>query len=191
MTSAYGYDPRKFKWISFVKSIFDECGLSFIWEDQIPLNRQLLKSLILQKLNDQFIQQWFSQMNNSSRGIFYSSFKTEFQLENYLVRLNSLDRLHMAKFRCSNLKIPIETGRWTGVPRNERTCNLCNNGIGDEFHYLFLCQKQEIKFLREKYIPSYFTINPREYKLTNLLLYCNTELYKNICNFIRIMSKYL
>ena len=42
--------------ISYVKSIFDDTGLSFIWNDQIPMERNVLKNLISSKLNDQFIQ---------------------------------------------------------------------------------------------------------------------------------------
>ena len=76
--------------------------------------------------------------------------------------MNSYDRIMIAKFRCSNIKFPIETGRWNGVPKNERICNLCENGIGDEFHYLFICEKQEIKSIREKFIPTYYTKYPNE-----------------------------
>jgi hypothetical protein len=38
-------NPIYFKWITYVKSIFDECGLSFIWNDQIDKNRNVLKSV--------------------------------------------------------------------------------------------------------------------------------------------------
>lgn len=34
-----------FKWATYIKFIFDECGLIFIWNDLIPLNRELLKSI--------------------------------------------------------------------------------------------------------------------------------------------------
>jgi gluconate kinase len=54
-----------------VKSIFDECGLSFIWNDQIHMNRNVLKSVLRHKLLDQYIQHWFQQINSSSRGEFY------------------------------------------------------------------------------------------------------------------------
>jgi hypothetical protein len=53
-------DPD-FKWIKYIKSIFDEIGLSFIWNDQIHIKKDLLKSIVKQKLFDQFIQTWFSQ----------------------------------------------------------------------------------------------------------------------------------
>jgi hypothetical protein len=34
--------------------------------------------------------------------------------------------------------LSIETGRYFGVERENRTCSLCNQQeIGDEFHYIF------------------------------------------------------
>jgi hypothetical protein len=78
MFKLHDQNPSHFKWISYVKSIFDDTGLSFIWNDQIPMERNVLKNLISSKLNDQFIQKWFSQTNNSSRGLFYSEYKRGF-----------------------------------------------------------------------------------------------------------------
>ena len=80
-------NPTKFKWISYTKSIMNDCGLSFMWNDQVSIDKFLLKTTIRQKLSDQFIQHWFSQINNTSRGEFYSLFKNEFQLESYLLKL--------------------------------------------------------------------------------------------------------
>jgi hypothetical protein len=42
-------------------------------------------------LQDQFIQSWFSDMNKSSRGQFYSLFKNEFKLEPYLLKLSQVN----------------------------------------------------------------------------------------------------
>jgi hypothetical protein len=44
------------------------------------------------------------------------SFKKDFGLENYLVRLNEKTRIWITKLRASNLRIPIETGRWYNIP---------------------------------------------------------------------------
>jgi hypothetical protein len=40
---------------------------------------------------------WVSQINNTSRGEFYSLFKEEFQLESYLLKLNTCDRIQISK----------------------------------------------------------------------------------------------
>jgi hypothetical protein len=100
------------------ESILDDCGLSFIWNDQIPIKRLLLKSIVRQKLNDQFIQNRFSQIKNTARR------EEEFQLESYLFKLKTCDRIQISELRCSNFKFPIETGRWSSVPRQDRICNL-------------------------------------------------------------------
>ena len=191
MLKLHDVQPQKFKWISFVKYILDDCGLSFIWNDQIPMIRVLLKSLVRQKLNDQFIQVWFSQINNSSRGEFYSLFKKEFQLESYLLKLNTCDRIHITKLRCSNLKIPIETGRWSNIPRQDRICHLCRNGLGNEFHYIFTCMYPEIRNLRAKYIPSYYATNPNQNKMMGMLSICHVQLYKNLSTFLKLLTRYL
>jgi hypothetical protein len=52
------------------------------------------------------------------------------------VRLNEKTRIWMTKLRASNLRIPIETGRWYTIPKDERFCTLCGQSIGDEFHLL-------------------------------------------------------
>ena len=44
----------------YIKSIFDEIGLSFIWNDQIHIKKDLLKAIVKQKLFDQFQQNWWS-----------------------------------------------------------------------------------------------------------------------------------
>jgi hypothetical protein len=43
----------------------------------------------------------------------------------------------LCKLRTCNMKIPIETGRWENIPKEKILCKFCNDGIGDEFHYLF------------------------------------------------------
>jgi hypothetical protein len=67
--------------------------------------------MVKQILRDQFMQKWHSDINNSSRGQFYSRFKNDFCLENYLIRLSEYNRKWITKFRTSNLRLPIETGR--------------------------------------------------------------------------------
>lgn len=66
--------------------------------------------------------------------------------------------------RTSEMKLPVETGKWRGLQRNDRICTLCNMGIGDEFHYLFLCNNTNVKQLRSKFIPSYYQKNKAKLK---------------------------
>jgi hypothetical protein len=123
-------------------------------------------------------------------GVYFIQNIREFGIETYLMKLNSYDRAMIAKLRCSNIKFPIETGRWNGVPKHERICNFFGNGIGDAFHYLFICEKQEIKSIREKFIPIYCTKYPTELKLSRMFMYCHEELYRYLASFLKIIVRF-
>lgn len=171
-----------FKWVNFVESIFNSSGSGFIFANQTGYCDKLY---LKQTLCDQFIQQWFSEIENSSRGQFYSIFKKEFTLEKYLLKLPESCRIWITKFRCSNLRFPIETGRWQNIPKQDRICTLCRDNIGDEFHLLFKCSHQNIVDLREKFLPRYFSVIPTYRKMDGLFSLCNVALYKRLSVFIK------
>jgi hypothetical protein len=75
---------------------------------------------------------------------FYATFKTEFCYENYLSRLSEFGRKEISKLRTSNCKMPIETGRWQNISKEDRICHMCREGVGDEYHYLFLCKNEAV-----------------------------------------------
>ena len=54
----------------------------------MPVNIIWIKTHVKQILIDQFIQNWRSEIGNSSRGHFYSLFKQEFCIEPYLLRID-------------------------------------------------------------------------------------------------------
>ena len=100
-----------------------------------PIHLVELKLTVKQKLTDQFIQKWYNLIATSSRGNLYGQFK----LENYLLKLSPNERALITKLKWCNLKIPVETGRWVNIPREEKICHLCHNDIGSEDHYIFGC----------------------------------------------------
>ena len=55
--------------------------------------------------------------------------------------LTRSQRSLIAKLRSGTLPLAIETGRYTQVPPNERLCHSCNNGVEDELHFLFICDR--------------------------------------------------
>ena len=123
--------------------------------------------MVKQILRDQFIHKWHSDINNTSRGPFYSGFKNYFCLENYLLRLSEYNRKWISK------------------------CNFCENGILDKFHILFLSENEIVVILRSKYIPNYYRIHPSYFKLVGLLSICNSQLYKKVSMFIRKIAALL
>jgi hypothetical protein len=66
-----------FKRISFVQSVFNDTGLSYVFESQFPICMSSIKSAIKQRLCEQFIQKWFSDLDNSARE-FYKVVKKKF-----------------------------------------------------------------------------------------------------------------
>ena len=67
-------------WLSFAKFVLNDVELTFTCDDQKPVDRNVLRTLFERQLKDQFIQSWFSNANNSSRGEFYFEFKKEFRI---------------------------------------------------------------------------------------------------------------
>ena len=59
-----------FKRISFVQSIFNDTGLSYVFKSQFPICMSSIKSAIKQRLCDQSIQNWFSDLDNSARELY-------------------------------------------------------------------------------------------------------------------------
>ena len=79
-----------------------------------------------QRLKDQFIQKWSTDIDSSSKGHTYRIFKSIFGYEKYLSILTRKFRKTFARFRTSYHHLPIETGRWLGIPINDKRCTLCN-----------------------------------------------------------------
>ena len=178
------------KWLKFIKSVLDNTGMGYIYTEQY-IDFKCYKQELKQNLCDQFIQKWFSDIRNSSRGQFYKLFKTDFYFENYLSRLSFQNRCWITKLRTSNLRLPIETGRWFKVLRENRICKLCNTNIGDEYHYLFSCKNQDVERNRRKYIPKYYKNNPNVYKMKGMLSLCNISLSKSLAIFIKKLASLL
>ena len=58
-----------FNWMSKVKTIFDECGFTYIWETENFMSHSYLISIVKQRLLDQYYQFWNSQVYNSSKSL--------------------------------------------------------------------------------------------------------------------------
>ena len=175
-------DQYNFIWIAFTESILSNTGLRYAFINHTGFCD---KNHLNQILSDQFIRSWFSYLSNSSRGQFYGLFKKQFGLENYLIRLHENSRIWITKLRASNLRIPVETGRWQNIPKPDRICTLCRKAVGDEFHLLFLCTNDYIVSQRNKYLPGYYIKNPTNVKMEGLLSICNVEVYKRLSLFIK------
>jgi hypothetical protein len=68
-------------WLNFVKNVLDNSGLNNIWLSQGNFNSKWLNENLKRNLKDRFIQNWRSDMENSSKGIYYRLFKENFEFE--------------------------------------------------------------------------------------------------------------
>ena len=163
--------------------------MSYVWQNQSFCNFSWLKNRVFHSLLDQFTQSWRSNVFTSPKGINYRMFKEDLKLENYLLKLPVKKYKLLCRFRCSNFKLPIETGRWVHIPRSERKCNLCDsNDIGDEFHYLFKCKDPGISRTRQNCLSRIFCNNPNAYKFSCLFNHTNINVVSNVCKLVSVIQ---
>ena len=127
----------------------------------------------------------------------YAEIKTNNCLEKYFEIDNMNIRKAIAKMRTSSHKFPIETGRYERKERYDRICPLCCNNIGDEHHYIFECEDQNITNTREKYMRNILKKSPQLEILSSIerlkyMLICKDEsLIKDIgILFLKIQKEF-
>ena len=132
-------------------------------------------------------QNWSSQVASNSQCSLYKTFKNDLSFENYLVSLNSKDRITLCRLRCRSHTLPVCANRFSNGPDKDVICPLCNlKEVGDEFHYIFTCPH----FSKERH--KYLMINdavlnsPRPEDIFMGLHYDENAL-KGLCIFIRII----
>ena len=94
-------------------------------------------------------------------------------MEKYLsVVQTSETRSYVATFRISAHKFPIGTGRYVNIEQQNRTCTLCERGIGDELHYFSNCKNVLLQMTREKHI-GHIKKNIERFSLFNEMRSCS------------------
>ena len=89
------------------------------------------------------------------------------------------------KFRTRNTSTPELASYDDAV---DSICGFCNNGTGDEYHYLLVCFS--LSSIRKKYLPKYFQNYPSTSKF-NFLMNSNGKILINVCKFIDNIVKRL
>ena len=80
-------------WVTKVKHSLCSNGFGYIWEQQTAVNQKLFICQFVQRLKDQYMQQWVDVCNSTSKLDSYCLYKTSFTYEKYL------DVLDVKKFR--------------------------------------------------------------------------------------------
>ena len=71
---------------------------------------------------------------------YYITLKHKLEREKYLEIRNRYGAPELTKIRGGSNRLRIETGRWSTIPKEERFCEICNNGeVEDETHFILSC----------------------------------------------------
>ena len=179
------YNKGTSSWDSSIKYLLEHNGmLNFYLEDSACQYPFIFKKLF-QRLTDNFHETSFGDIKEDSAKLrTYAYFKTEPGLEKYLEMKNVSVRQQVTKFRLSDHRLAIETGRYIGLQEEDRKCEFCPDRVEDEVHFLFECTLLE--HLRQRYLEPLisqirgFEFFPRELKIKTLL----SEIEYDTCKFI-------
>lgn len=145
-----------------------------------------------------YINKWYTTRNklltDNSKLRTYLQFKSNFGLEKYLNIISDYNqRKYLTKFRISNHKLKIETGRSTKpkTPLEDRICDKCfSDEIESEEHFLLRCSFYDIsrntllnKIYKSINYSNYNNMSPND-KILWLLNNENKEILNNICEFL-------
>lgn len=172
-------------WVSDIKILLTRNGFGYVWHEQYIANDKLFLHAFTQRLKDQFLQDWSSNISNSPKLMCYSNFKTIFEHENYLSHINIRKfRSALAKLRISNHDLNIERGRYRNIMREDRLCELCREEHYIESEYHFVLVGKSYSVLRTQYIPRKYWLLPAINKF-NVLMSTNSEtVLKNLAQFV-------
>ena len=117
----------------------------------------------------------------------YRLFKTDFERSHYLDFIPENMYKCLLRFRTRNHRLPVECGRWKGIPLQDRKCSFCDCDIGDEYHYLLICPhyNEQRRYLMK---PFYYR-RPNILKYNDLMNSRNKTEMRNLCRFIAIILK--
>ena len=131
-------------WASQVKQILAGCGLQYWWHQSScdGLSHSELQHVVTCCLFRLEKERWQTEVSSKPKLRLYVNFKTEYgKTEEYVqkVRVKS-HRSLLARLRGGTAPLQIETGRYTGLPVEERICRSCNTGqVEDEQHFCVGC----------------------------------------------------
>ena len=90
----------------------------------------------------------------------YEKLKISYSPEKYVTQnLSPNVRSCIAQFRLGVLPLHVETGRFSGKPKDQRVCKMCNsNVVEDELHFLFMCERyNDLRYTLYQKISKYYS----------------------------------
>ena len=136
-------------WLSTIKLSMKAMYLDIILSSPSCYSSTYVERMFKAKIRESFIQYWNSELNiadvnsiRNSKGLrTYKMFKSKFAMEDYLINLHDFEsRKIVAKFRCSDHTLMIETGRHKKIDLEERMYKMSSQKkVEDGRHFLLEC----------------------------------------------------
>ena len=168
-------------WLYKVKILLESAGFSKIW--MFP--DSVIGSKIYPHIKAKIYGHLHCELERGNARLFFplsvQKVKYSYQQVPYFYKLlNKKHRNAIAKLRLSSHPLLIETGRYSGIPWENRKCIYCDmDDIEDEFH--FVCKCTNYTMLRNAYIPKYYSRNPSMHKFMELLNSDKLKTLKKTC----------
>ena len=159
-------------WLNNITKCLKEFGLDI---DKLELPDSKSKVKLINNIKAQLEKhckcQWKTRIskgkrpNTNSKMRTYITFKDDLSLEPYLTsKLSLQNKISFTKFRLSDTKLEIETGRSKNIPLIDRKCKQCTSGdVEDEFHFFMSC-----KYFDNERRELFDSISPKGNKFTSL-----------------------
>ena len=166
-------------WCSETKSVFKYMGLPpEFYQSMTRCDINICEQTLSRKYN----YEWSIKCAEMPKLRTYITFKTNYETENYVKScLSKQERSFMAQLRCGVLPLTVETGRYSGLRPEQRSCQICDSGeVENECLFILNCDKctSERQVLYNKNDDQSFrTLNSPE-----KLILLKTNAYKHVEN---------
>ena len=147
-------DCNRITWATSIRNLLCRYGFGYVWIAQGVGDIDNFIQIFKKRVKDNLLQEWYSDVNETSKAYHYKNFKCIFESEKYLSLDIPAKYIHtFSKFRCSSHKLFVETGRHRDISYQQRICSLCTlHEIEDEFHFMCICPLYSD--VRERFFPN-------------------------------------
>lgn len=177
-------------WLMCIKKIvlcYSNNNPDFWYQQQNYVPKAFMKNIVSQELENQFLQVWQFEVYRNRKCVIYRNIKYTPSLEQYLSKLNFIERKILCRFRTGNHRLPITESRYEEGGRGVdlTICKLCQLAdLCDEYHVLFVCKFFDEQ--RKKHIKKYFYNRPNSLKM-HALFNSNMKQLSQLAKFIKII----
>ncbi len=128
----YDLSSKGYNWSKRVKKILDDCDMINLWNNNIQFPLEQLKASV----ND-----WEHKCSTKPKLRTYMTFKQNMTVASHLCcNMPKYERSLISQLRLGILPLRIETGRYSNLNVEDRTCLICeSNDVENEEHFLFEC----------------------------------------------------